>query len=222
DKGRRVQLLTEDRGTETLFLAGIAQQRKLQGLMSLGNVILCERRVVRGKTKLFPLKVEASVGRATRDLQTFHHLSYVLELSRNLAYDVPLEQNTFDLILAYLRYLEDVAADGFRLLTWQLAVFGSIGMSLSPWPCSVSGAVPNGFSLDHGGAVHLEHCANAHRVSPKALQSLDAAWQNKYERARADDMPELLGLFGNLWGAFLGRPLKSTAFLPTKSEGGHL
>ena len=189
---------------ETLFISGVAQQRKLQGLMALGNIVLCERRAARGKMKLFPLKVEASVGRATRDLNTFHHLSYVLELSRNLAYDMPLEQSTFDLVLAYLGYLDEGSADGFRLLTWQLAVFDSIGMSLSTWPCVVSGVVPNGFSLEHGGSVHLDRCANAHRVSSKALQSLDAAWQSKYELARTEDMPELFSLFGKLWGAFFG------------------
>ena len=87
--------------------------------MALGNIVLCERRAARRKMKLFPLKVEASVGRATRDLNTFHHLSYVLELSRNLAYDMPLEQSTFDLVLAYLGYLDEGSADGFRLLTWR-------------------------------------------------------------------------------------------------------
>ena len=136
------------------------------GLMALGNVVLCERRAARGNMKVFPLKVEASVGRATRDLNTFHHLSYVLELSRNLAYDMPLEQSTFDLVLAYLGYLDEVSADGFRLLTWQLAVFDSIGMSLSTWPCVVSGVVPNGFSLEHG-ILYIGQ-ANAHRVSSKA------------------------------------------------------
>lgn len=218
DQGRRIQLLTEDRGTETLFLAGIAQQRKLQGLMGLGNVLSCERRMARGKSKLFPVHVASSVGRATRDLQTFHHLSYVLELTRNLAYDMPLERESFELLLAYLRYLEDGDADGFRLLTWQLAVFGSIGMSLSPWPCVVSGAIPNGFSLEHGGAVHLDQCESAHPVSSRALQSLDAAWREQYNRAHPNDVPELFRLFGALWEAFLGRELRSTVFLSMALE----
>jgi DNA repair protein RecO len=222
DKGRRVHLLTEDRGTETIFISGAAQQRKLQGLLVLGNLLRCERKQTRGRWKLHPVGVDMMMEHATTDLDVFHHLSYVLELARSLSRDVPLESETFNLVVAYLEYLERVGADAFRLLTWQLALFDSIGMRLSPWPCRLTGERPNGVSLEQGGAVCVDRCHSAFEVSTQALWSLNQAWLSDYNEARGADADELHRLFAQIWQEFLGFGLKSAMFLESKigsSEG---
>jgi DNA repair protein RecO len=213
DKGRRVHLLTEDKGVETIFLSGAAQQRKLQGLLVLGNLLRCERKQTRARARLYPVAVEMMVERATTDLDVFHHLSYVLEVARSLSRDVPLETQTFNLVVFYLQYLEREGADGFRLLTWQLALFDSIGMRLSPWPCRLTGRRPTGFSLEHGGAVCGEACHSAFKVSPTALWSLNQAWLSEYGEVCGEDADELHRLFAQVWRELLGFGLKSAIFL---------
>ena len=216
DKGRRVYLLTEDRGAETIFISGAAQQRKLQGLLVLGNLLCCERRQTRGRSKLHPVRVDMMMERATMDLDVFHHLSYVLELARSLSRDVPLETETFNLVVAYLEYLERHGADGFRLLTWQLALFDTIGMRLSPWPCRLTGERPNGVSLEQGGAVCIDACHSAFKVSTGALWSLNQAWVSDYKEVRDADAGELHRLFAKIWQEFLGFGLKSAMFLESE------
>ena len=54
----------------------------------------------------------------------------------------------------------DIGADMYRLFTWQLALFGA-RTSLNPWPCQLTGEVPNGFSIEHGGAVRTQDCPTA-------------------------------------------------------------
>lgn len=213
DKGRRVQLLTEDSGCETLFLSGTTQQRKLQGLLVLGNLVRCERTQTRGRKRLVPVGVDLMVERATTDLDAFHHLSYVLEIARSLTRDVPLEPEGFALVVSYLKFLDAVGAESFRLLTWQLALFDSIGMRLSPWPCTLTGNRPTGFSLEHGGAVCAESCHTAFKVSSQSLWSLNQAWLNVYEEACKQDPNELHRLFARIWSEFLGFGLKSAIFL---------
>ena len=151
--------------------------------------------------------------RASSDLDVFHHLSYVLELGRALGRDGPLSISAFELFTSYVAFLELNGAEDFRLLTWQLALFDALGMTLEPWPCRISGEAPDAFSIDHGGAVKRALCSTALPVSTEALHSLAKAWQMDYESAMDIHIKTLNSLMYKLWEGMFGHPLKSAVYL---------
>ena len=75
---------------------------------------------------------------AARDLDVFHQLSFVLELSRQLGRLSELGTDTFELICEYLAFLETQGANELRLVTWQLALLGSLGMPMTLFPCQLT------------------------------------------------------------------------------------
>ena len=219
DKGLRISVLTHDQGVETIFLKHGVRKGTSSGYWSLGAIVRCERKSNRGKSSLRAVEVELMMKRASSDLDVFHHLSYVLEIGRALGRDHALAAEAFELFTAYLAFLETSGADMYRLFTWQLALFGALGMSLTPWPCQLTGEVPNGFSIEHGGAVRTQDCPTAIPVETSALRSLARAWEMDYESSSSAHIPPLTTLMQRLWTGLLGYPLKSASFLNNVGRG---
>ena len=213
DKGLRIQVLTHDQGVETIFLKHGIRKGTSAGFWSLGTILRCERKLTRGKRNLRAVEVELMMKRASADLDVFHHLSYVLEIGRALGRDNALPTDGFELFTAYLAFLETSGAESYRLLTWQLALFGALGMGLCPWPCQISGDPPNGFSMEHGGAVRMQDCPTAIPVETSALHSLAQAWNMEYGSSNLTHVGALNMLMQRLWAGLVGHSLKSAAFL---------
>jgi len=213
DKGLRILLLTHDKGVETIFLKHGIRKGTSVGFWSLGAIIRCERKLNRGKSVLRAVEVELMMKRASADLDVFHHLSYVLEIGRALGRENALPSEAFELFTVYLAFLETSGAESYRLLTWQLALFGALGMEMSPWPCQISGDPPNGFSLEHGGAVRMQDCPTAIPVETAALQALAQAWNMDYGSSSPTHIGALNLLMQRLWASLVGHSLKSAAFL---------
>ena len=167
----------------------------------------------RGKIRLEPVKVIAAVMSAARDLDVFHQLSFVLELARQLGRLSELGTDTFELICEYLAFLEDQGANELRLVTWQLALLGSLGMPMTLFPCQLTGQEPNGFSLNDGGAVSRSACRHALPISSNALAIAHAAWHGDYSVDQSKEVKPLLSLLNKVWQDLIGRPLKTATFL---------
>ena len=208
----RVELLVSGSGVQTLFVSR-SKKGVGRGYWNLGNLLLMERINRRAKIRLEPVKVIATVMSAARDLDAFHQLSYVLELSRQLGRLSELGSETFELICEYLAFLEGQGANELRLVTWQLALLGSLGMPMALYPCQLTGQEPNGFSINDGGAVSRSACQYALPISSDALAVAHAAWHGDYSVGKSTEIKPLLSLLNKVWQDLVGRPLKTATFL---------
>ena len=72
DKGLRIQLLTHDEGVETLFLKHGVRKGSSAGMWSLGSIVRCERKSIKGRPQLRGVETELMMKRAAVDLDAFH------------------------------------------------------------------------------------------------------------------------------------------------------
>ena len=212
-----VDLLTPMGPVTLLARSARRSMRRFGGALDQGTHIQIEVGTTRqGRARLTSCNVLTPVMAVRADLDRIAHLNYVLEISRLVAQPESADPELFVMLLQYLAVLEQSTATAEALVAWELRVLAHLGYQLYLARCVGTGGQPNGLSLSSGGAVDAQLCpaSDVVRVPPRAIEAMWGLTQGdvqvQFERV---DVAEVRRALAVIWGAVLGKPLRTAAFL---------
>ncbi len=212
-----VDLLTDGRGRVGVMARGARKSRKRYGgALEVGTRLAVEiGRRGRGLPTLSSCDIVAPVLHIRSDLDAFHQLAYALELARLLSTEGEADARGFALAAGFVDHLEAHGPTDEALVAWELKLMAHHGYGLRLDACVVSGTVPDGLSLRHGGAVNRRAVGpgDAMPVPTAVLAALAALGRGQQGRIGAADRVGVRRLFARLWGEITGFELRTARFL---------
>ncbi len=209
-----VELLGRDIGRfSALARSARRSKRRFGGAFQLGARIEVEARRARvgALATLEECTIYRVPERITADLDAFHQLAFVLEVTRLSSEESP-NQTQFDLTSDYLDTLECAPPSFEALSLYELGVLKSLGMELAL--AEALHRPLDGLSLRAGRAVLRSEVPSAIPIEPKALRKLARLWSGDFV-ARFDvaDRRAIREAFALLWHELTGQKLRSARFL---------
>ncbi len=212
-----VDLLTDGQGRVGVMARGARKSRKRYGgALELGTRLAVELSTRgRGLPSLSSCDVVAPVLHIRADLDCFHHLAYALELARLMSTEGESDPRGYALAAGYVDHLEAHGATDEALAAWELKMLAHHGYGLRLDACVISGGVPDGLSLRHGGAVDRRRLApgDALPVPTAVLGALAALGRGEQGRIGPADRAGVRGLFERIWSEITGVRLRTARFL---------
>ncbi|MEE2789771.1 MAG: DNA repair protein RecO [Myxococcota bacterium] len=189
-------------------------QRRFGGALELGAIVRpsFSPRRNRAGMQLDECLLVHSPKQARLDLCRFYQLAYVLELALKTSMVGQPDQQVYAAVRQYVSSLERFRPCHEQLVAWELALLGYMGQAVQWWPCVVTGAQPEGVSLDAGGAVASTVRPRDYRpVSPSILRKFAEITRGDQPLFDNDEHVNARQLINHIWQTILERPVKSAA-----------
>ncbi len=215
-----IDLLGEHTGRVGALARGARRsQRRFGGALEVGTRLTVRLTPPRrgSLAGLGDCDVLAPLHQIRNDLDRFHHLAYVVEVSRLVSREGEADPGGYALVAGYIDALEAGPATAEGLALWELAMLAHHGYALRLGACVVTGQRPDGLSLEAGGAVRraAARVGDAVPVAPDAVAALDALARGlPGARLAPAHQPAVRRALAALWAGIAGRALRSAPFVP--------